>query len=238
MVEGLTEDVDLVVDGDDNDDNDHPHKPGDTGPVGSPMPDRHEYKINRAGGDPLGEPESITYGDGNQVKFDRDENGNLIQVSDTASGVTFTKSGDGWIIAGKDGTQTFVKGEMSVNSEDGSIVLKMENGTTITTYADGRSTITDEKGDLVGMGNPGNRVGTNSTYLSSPTGGTAAYDNDHNLIRAEDLWGNRFERTPDGGWVKYGMDGTIQPVDGAVTFNPYTGVTITPSNNHNIHPGH
>jgi YD repeat-containing protein len=243
MVEGLTVADDIVLDDDDDqDDGDQgagdPGKGtgGDTGGHMSNLSDepaRSEYRIVRNEGDPLGQPTSIQYRDGNSVNFEYDENGNLIKMTDTASGVSFTQAGDNVVVSGN-GQQTAVKGTMEVNPQDGSMIIKTEDGNTITFYPNGRSTTVDENGDLVRMTNPAYREGDRDKYQTSIRGGSAAYDDEHNLIRVQDNIGNVYERTPDGGWLKTDFGGVTKPFDGEVTFDPYRGVVVTPANSQGI----
>jgi YD repeat-containing protein len=245
MVEGLTADTDLVLDGDDDGDGGNqdqpepPAKPIPPGQSGAQLidihhTDRSEYDIERQDGDPFGNPTSIKYGDGNTVDFKYDDDGNLTGINDTASGISFDKDGDRWIVTGKDGSKTALEGDVSVDPQNGAIVAKLDNGTTITTFPDGRSVATDENGNLVGVNNPNYREGTNDHYLNVPAGGSATYDDNGNIVRATDAMGNRYQQTASGQWVEFDIQGNMKPIEGTVRIDPYRGVYVEPSGGQNV----
>jgi YD repeat-containing protein len=243
MVEGYTEDTDQVVDGDEGEGEgdepvqepiggDDPDK-GD-GPVMEIPPggelgavDRTEYTVDRPEGDPLGQPQSITYDDGNQVKYNYGDNGELVGVQDTASGVTMTQVEDGkWIVSTPTGQQHTIDGDLSVDPETGNLVASMDDGSTVTQHPDGRTTIKDENGNLVAVSNP-----------NLKTAGSAEYDENGAIKSATDGKGNTYTKVGEDSWLVTNQNGAIHHMNGTVTINEHTGVTANPVNNQKIEPG-
>lgn len=236
MVEGYTEDTDNVVAIEDEDGDGDGGDGGDKGSGSEDPPlhlesttDRSQYTVDRPEGDPLGQPQSITFTDGNQVRFSYDDQGNLTGVNDTASGVTMQQTDHGWLVTNKDGSYSYVQGEMSVDPQTGAIVMSMDNGYTVTTNPDGRTNITDDKGNLVGVSNPNYRVGSDNSYIGMRAGGSAAYDDQGNMIRATNVDGTTYVATGNGDWATLDDKGNLKAVDGEVKIDPYRGVYVVPA---------
>lgn len=239
MVEGYTEDTELVVEGDDEGDQTY-ERIEPIEPIEPPAGDidRSQYKVDRPEGDPLGQPQSITYPDGNQVKYTYNDQGELIGFEDTASGVTMKQDANGnWTGTKKfeNGVQmsTFVDGDFNVDPETGNLVGTKSDGSTVTQHPDGRTTMRDENGNLTAVSNP-------------KYGGTSRIDYDENgqVEGAVDAQGNWYTRAEDGKWKVQTPSGSSYTVKGNLTVNEHTGVRfddgnprVPDSNIHHTPPG-
>jgi YD repeat-containing protein len=210
-----------------------PHEPGNTkgingidGPTVE-LVDRTEYKVDRPEGDPLGQPQSITYDDGNQVRYSYDDDGELTGVHDTASGVTMTQMEDGqWVVSSPTGQQHVIDGDLSVDPTTGDLVASMNDGSTVTQHPDGRTTVKDENGNLVAVSNP-----------NLKTAGSAEYDENGQIKSATDGKGNTYTKVGENSWIVTNQSGQVGYMNGTVTINEHTGVTANPVNQQNIQPG-